>query len=184
MRFLPVQRAEVDPALPLAASSAHIPVGPEKMTPVWQKLREAAAHAFLGFVPARNRGRLTAALGDPLDLAEGRRREDDHPVAVPASAPPVFGVAQRLWRPARQGDFLQLALGEEADVEVVRRPEGVLGLIGSRHLPLLARLQRMGPQPSCASQLPHSDRYMAAVGRKAQGEEVGVFRQRDRETVE
>jgi hypothetical protein len=56
---------------------------------------------------------------------------NDHAIGSPRSATSGEGIGEDLGSSARDGDFLELVIGEEAKIGVVRRPEGKAGAFGS-----------------------------------------------------
>src|SRR5437879_1999857 len=73
-------------------------------------------------------------------------RNDDHSLTAPGAATSVWGIAQVLDKAARHCDFLQLPLGEEADVPATGRPEWILGLFRSRQRLGIGSIERAEPE--------------------------------------
>src|SRR5262245_4344732 len=65
----------------------------------------------------------SAGLSDPQQPTRGQPK-DNHSSAIPGAAIRGRRIAERLRRPARDLDLLEMVTGEEADVAAVRRPEG------------------------------------------------------------
>ena len=59
-------------------------------------------------------------------------RVDDDSAFCPSPASAGGGFGNRLGRPSGNGDFLQLAAGEERHVGAVRRPERIICALGAR----------------------------------------------------
>src|SRR5215469_10541408 len=101
----------------------------QKVTAIGQKVRPAVA--ILAGAQFRSRLRHAARRGYAKDGVGHARRENDDTILAPCPAPPLASVTQCLWRSAAGVDLLQLEVREETDLVAVRRPEGIVGVLGA-----------------------------------------------------
>src|SRR6185503_12934839 len=102
----------------------------------------------------------------------------DHPLAVPRAAASVQGIAQVLDRAATDRDFLQLSLGEEADVPAIGRPKRILALFRSRQRLGIGSIERTEPE-ALRSIYSGGEDQIAPVGRKGEAVDLSLCRERD-----
>src|SRR4029077_21129047 len=110
------------------------------------KLRPVVRRLFPHPVENRRGGRNASRRRYSRESARIVGREDNVAVAIPRAAFAGRSVADRLWSTDGCVDSPQLALREERDEPVIRRPEGKRRVVGPRQRLIAKRVETMDPE--------------------------------------
>ncbi len=150
-----IERVDKDAAVFGRAVTCEI----QKAAAIGKKHRIPQAVLILDYV-----NRSTARRLHPLDRHSFVPRKHDNAAIAPGSPKGVGNVAHRLDRAAADGNFLQLAVGEEGDIAAIGRPEWLSGVLCIGHGLKPVLVHRPQPKLSFSLGLRRHDEE-AAVGR-------------------
>ena len=103
----------------------------EEVLTVGKKVRIAVSELGIILETRSDFRSSAAAIGDGCEWAGNSGSEDDGSAVIPGAAAAVGGIAESLRGAAGGENFLELAIGKEAEVFAIGRPEGKDGAFGA-----------------------------------------------------